>query len=78
MNVHIHQSSGLGVMMFDTNGTVTINSSRFKQNQILMSESDAYAHIGEVVLILNSQHVFLAYSTVAIYLQNFSKLLQIR
>ena len=46
MNIHINQSRGLGMAIFDTNGTVTINGSSFKQNQILMSETDSFAHIG--------------------------------
>ena len=46
VNVHIHRSSGLGMAIFDTNGTVTVNGSTFKQNQMLMSESDALTHIG--------------------------------
>ena len=40
MNVGIHQSNGLGMAIFDTNGTVIINGSMFKHNQMLTSKND--------------------------------------
>ena len=46
MNVHIHWSNGLGMAIFDTNGTVVVNGSTFKRNQMLISENDALTHIG--------------------------------
>ena len=46
MNVNIHQSNGLGMAIFDTNGSVIISDSTFKHNQMLMSKNDAFMHLG--------------------------------
>ena len=40
MNVGIHWSNGLGMAIFDTNGTVIINDSMFKHNQMLTYKTD--------------------------------------
>lgn len=45
-NVHIHRSSGLGMAIFDTNGTVIINGSTFKHNQMVLPKIDAFTHLG--------------------------------
>lgn len=47
MNIRIHQSDGLGMAIFDTNGTVIVNGSSFKQNQML---SDTYIGGGGIYI----------------------------
>ena len=47
VNIHIHRSDGLGMAIFDTNGTVIVNGSSFKQNQML---SDTYIGGGGIYI----------------------------
>ena len=45
VNTGIHNSSGLGLSVFDTNGTVTVRHSTFEHNHLQLFDDDA-THIG--------------------------------